>query len=237
MKTKIFLLLFCYLTISLFSQNSKNIDSLLNIAKIAKDDTSKSNLLNEISATYLEINLDKSLDFAKQSLALSEKIAFKKGIANAYFLIGNISSYKAEYLEAISWYKKSLVIRKELFLMRDVSQNYSSIGNCYEDMGNFSEAKKNHITALKIREQLKDKIGIARSNTNIGNIYYQTQNLPEALKFLLPALKVFEEFGEKKQVAGVSHNLGTIYMYQNKPEAMAFLQKALNDNIARHTPN
>ena len=110
MKTKLFLFLFCHLTIFSFSQNLKNLDSLLNIAKIAKDDTSKSNLLNKISATYLEIDLDKSLDFAKQSLALSEKIGYKKGVGNAYFSMGNICNYKAEHLDAIIWFKKSLLI-------------------------------------------------------------------------------------------------------------------------------
>ncbi|MDP1803093.1 MAG: tetratricopeptide repeat protein [Bacteroidota bacterium] len=230
MKTKIFLFFLCHLSISVFSQNSKNIDSLISIAKIAKDDTSKSNLLNKISTTYLEIDLEKSLDFAKRSLALSEKLGYKKGIANAYFLMGNICNYKAEHLEAISWYKKSLAIRKELFLMPDVGQTYSSIGYCYEDMGNFPEAKKNYIASLKIREQLKDKIGIAKCNSNIGTVYYQNQNLPEALKYLLPALKVFEEFGDKRMIAAVSHNVGTIYMYQNKPEAIDFLQKALKIN-------
>ncbi|MES2761796.1 MAG: tetratricopeptide repeat protein [Bacteroidota bacterium] len=205
-------------------------DSLLNVAKIAKDDTSKSNLLNKISATYLEIDLDKSFDFAKQSLALSEKIGYKKGVGNAYFSMGNICNYKAEHLEAITWFKKSLSIRQGLSLMSDVGQAYSSIGYCYEDMGNFPEAKKNYISSLKIREQLKDKIGIARSNSNIGNIYYQTQNFTEALKFLLPAIKVYEEFGEKRMIAAVSHNIGVIYMLQNKPEAMTFLQTALKIN-------
>ncbi len=213
-----------------FSQNSKNLDSLLNVVKIAKDDTSKTNLLNKISTTYLETDLEKSLDFAKRSLALSEKIGFKKGIANAYFLMGNICNYKAEHLEAANWFKRSLAIRKELSLMTDVGQTYSSIGYCYEDMGNFPEAKKNYLASLKIREQLKDKIGIAKCNANIGNVYYQNGNIPEALKFLLPALKVFEEFGDKRMIAALSHNVGTMYMYQNKPEAMSFLQAALKIN-------
>lgn len=230
MKTKIFLFLFCHLTFFTFSQNSKNLDSLLKAEKIAKDDTSKSNLLNKISTTYLEIDLEKSLDFARRSLALSEKIGFKKGIATAYFLMGNVSNYKAEHLEAVNWYKKSLSIRKELFLMSDVGQTYSSIGYCYEDMGNFPEAKKNYLASLKIREQLKDKLGVAKCNSNIGTVYYQNQNLTEALKYLLPALKVFEEIGEKRLIAAASHNIGTIYMYQNKPEAMAFLKNALKIN-------
>ncbi len=230
MRTKLFLLLFCNLTLSVFSQNLKLIDSLQKVAKFTKDDTSKSNLLNKISTIYLEFDLEKSLDFAKKSLILSEKLNYKKGKANAYFSIGSAYNYKAEHLEAIVWFKKSLAIRKELFLMSDVGQTYSSIGYCYEDMGNFLEAKKNYLASLKIREQLKDKIGIARSNTNIGNIYYQNQNLTEGLKYLLPALKVFEEAGEKRMIAAVSHNVGSIYMYQGKPEAMTFLQTALKIN-------
>ncbi|MCW3075916.1 MAG: protein serine/threonine phosphatase [Bacteroidetes bacterium] len=213
-----------------FSQNLNIIDSLKKVAEIAKDDTAKTNLLNKISTAYLEINLENSLDFAKRSLGLSEKMGYKKGMAQAYFLLGNISNYKAEHLEAITWFKKSLLIRKELFLMSDVSQTYSSIGYCYEDMGNFPEAKNNYIASLKIREQLKDKIGIAKCNSNIGNIYFQTQNLEEALKFLIPALKVFEEAGEKRMIAAISHNIGTIYIYQNKPEAINLLQTALKIN-------
>ncbi len=231
MKNKFLLvILFCHLMTSLFSQNLKIIDSLQTLTKTAKEDSTKVNLLKKLSESYLEIDLEKSFDYAKRSLELSEKIGFKKGIANAYFLLGNVSNYKAEHREAIVWYKRSLDIRKELSLLSDVSQTHNSIGYCYEDMGKFIEAKTNYLESLKIREKLKDTLGIAKCNANIGNIHYQTQNLEEALKFLLPALKIFKEFGEKRMIAAISHNVGTIYMYQNNPEALTLLQTALKIN-------
>jgi tetratricopeptide (TPR) repeat protein len=231
MKNKLLLLLLlCHLSSTVLSQNTKVIDSLQNLANIAKEDTIKANLLKKISEAYLEFDLEKSFDYAKRSLALSEKIGSKKGIANAYFLMGNICNYKAEHREAIVWFKRSLALQKELSLDSDVSQTYSSIGYCYEDMGNFIEAKTNYFASLKIREKLKDKIGIAKCNANIGTVYYQTESLEEALKFLLPALKIFKEFGEKRMVAAICHNVGTIYMYQDNPEALTLLQTALKIN-------
>jgi hypothetical protein len=68
------------------------IDSLLTVLKIAKEDTSKVNLLNDVSNENNIIGEYKEArKYADEALALAEKIGFEKGIANSYNQIGDVN--------------------------------------------------------------------------------------------------------------------------------------------------
>lgn len=70
-------------------QNS--IAILKNSLKLEKNETSQANILLGISEEYERDNeLNESLDFAQQSLALSEKNDYKKGITFAYLQLSEI---------------------------------------------------------------------------------------------------------------------------------------------------
>ena len=94
-----------------FSQDQHLVDSLQNILLTAKQDSNRSKALNRLSSAYQGNNPDKAMEYAKQNLELSEQIGFKKGIANAYNIMGSINMDRGDYLTALDFFKKSLKIR------------------------------------------------------------------------------------------------------------------------------
>ena len=65
-----------------FAQTPK-IDSLKNVLKTAKEDTVKINCLNALAWEVKSNDPDKAIQYSKGALTLSEKINFKKGIADS----------------------------------------------------------------------------------------------------------------------------------------------------------
>lgn len=62
-------------------------DSLEGALKTAKEDTAKANLLNELSWRYAFNEPEKGVFYAKQSLQLSQKLNYKKGIATLTIIL------------------------------------------------------------------------------------------------------------------------------------------------------
>ncbi len=103
---KIFSFLFLIL-ISLhfsFAQDQHNIDSLQGeitkfdakkvSASVSIKDSTKANLLYQISKLYWDSNPDKAMIFANECVSLSEKIDYKKGMANGNESIGVVNEVK-----------------------------------------------------------------------------------------------------------------------------------------------
>ncbi len=224
MKKYLLLLLTTVIVLSGFSQNQQLIDSLSPLLITAKEDTTKANILNKLSGAYQGNDPDKAMEFAKQSLDLSEQIDFKKGIANAYNSMGIINRDNGNFLPALDFQKKALKVSEEIGYKRGIIWSTMGIGIIYHQQGNYPEALKNYFAALKIGEEIGDKRSIAGSYNNIGTVYREQGDYTEALKNFIACLKIKQEIGDKgdkKGIAGAYNNIGTVYFDQgNYPEAL-----------------
>ena len=209
------------ITISGYSQDKHLVDSLQTILKTAKQDTNKAKILNRLASAYQGNNPDKAMEYAKQNLVLSEQIGFKKGIANAYNIMGGISEDKGDHLTALDLFKKSLKIRQEIGNKQGIAGSFNNVGLVYERIGNYPEALKYYFASLKIGEETQNKTCQAINYINIGNIYCDQGNYPEALKIFFCSLKISEEIGDKRRISSVYGNIGLVYLAQgNYPEAL-----------------
>ena len=211
-----------------FSQDKQLVDSLQALLETSIQDTNRVIILNRLSRAYLGNNPDKALDYAQQSLALSEQIDYKKGIGSSYNSIGNVYYIRADFPEALKNYSASLKINEELGQKNNIASAYNNIGNIYKQQGNYPEALKQYSASLKISEELGDKKSIAGAYLNIGVLYYFQGNYPEALKNYSASLKINEELGLKHGIASSYSNIGNIYKKQGKyPEALENFTEAL----------
>ena len=81
MKKKLFSILLYALSFSFgFAQTSQVIDSLKHELTIAKQDTTRVDILVDLCRKYWGINPDSSLKYGQQSLALSKEIHFYKDV-------------------------------------------------------------------------------------------------------------------------------------------------------------
>src|SRR6476646_7018295 len=73
------------------------IDSLLAELPKMKEDTNAVRVLNNISIEYAIINPDEGIKYAKQELALAQKIGDRRGEASAYICFGNNYMNRGDY--------------------------------------------------------------------------------------------------------------------------------------------
>jgi tetratricopeptide (TPR) repeat protein len=217
----------------------KQIDSLKQVLKTAKEDTNKVKTLNTLCERLnMEGSFDTVLILAKQALQLAKKTNFKKQEARAYGGLGNAYYGQGDLPEALKNHLTALKIREEIGDKKGISNSYSNIGNVYNSQSNYPEALKNLFASLKIREELGFKPGIAGCYLLIGNVYQTMGNYPEALKNQFACLKIVEEMGDKFGTAESYNNIGLAYEYLNNlPEAIKYytycfnIGKELNSNM------
>src|ERR1035438_1710081 len=96
-------------------QGKEKIDSLLTVLKSAKEDTSKVNMLNDLSTECSSTGEYKEArKYADEALTLAEKIGFKTGIANSIYKIGIVYSALSDFTKALEYFQKSLAINEQV---------------------------------------------------------------------------------------------------------------------------
>jgi len=231
-KTDCFLLLIFFAAIcqSSFAQSNKEIDSLMNVLKTAKEDTSKVKTLNALSkqlcdkSKYTDAN-----KYAEEALALAIKLDFKKGMASANSEIGIcIGMGQNDKPKALKYHLEALKIRQEIGDKQNMVICYHNIGLNYNSQGNYEKAMEYQKANLNLCEVIGDKAGMARAYNSIGIIYNGQANYNEAIKNYQSSLKLREEIGDKEGMAQTLTNFGIIYKKKgNYPEALKYYLASL----------
>ncbi|MDP1746698.1 MAG: tetratricopeptide repeat protein [Bacteroidota bacterium] len=201
------------------NQDSRTIDSLQAFLKSTKTDTSKVNILNTLSKTYLNTgNYQKAMECAQQAQNQAEKFKYKKGLAFSFTNIGNIYRKQGNYDKSLSYHLNSLGILEEIGDKKEISISYNSIGIIYLRLGEYEKAMEIYRKCLKYHEEIADKNGIADCYNNIGNIYLFQENYEKALANFFTSLKISTEISDKKGMA-VSYNyIGNTYQEKGNYE-------------------
>jgi serine phosphatase RsbU (regulator of sigma subunit) len=225
------ILFLCFINYgSLFSfAQTPHIDSLSRLLKIAKEDTVKANLLNELARAHLfELNdINKVYTYGAQELKLSRKLNYKKGIAYGLMHIGIFKRSHGDYKEAIAYANKSLELMKELGDKKGEGSCYINLGLGYSDMSNSPKAIDYTLKGMALKEEIGDKKGVAAAANNLGNIFVSQNNIKEGLKYHFKSLAIGLEMNNKVHISVSYDNIGRILADQGKKEeALEYFKKA-----------
>lgn len=221
-----------FISFNLLAKKQNQIDSLISVLQIAKTDTAKVNILNDISWKYTNTgNYEQAMQYADEALNQAKIINYKKGIAHAYNNLGIIYVYQGNYEKALENNLNSLKIKEDIGDKIGIAGSLTNIGNIYESQGNYKKALENQLKALKIKEEIDDKQGMSRSYNNIGGLYYNQGNYDKALENHLKSLTIKEEFGDKKGIASSYISIGLVYLAKKDfPKALEYQIKSLEIN-------
>ena len=205
------------------------IDSLQNILKLSKTDTSRINTLIAISNEYIAIsNYTGALIFAEQANEKAEKIIYQKGIINSYNSLGIAYRNSADYKKALSINLKSLKICKQSGYKIGIGDAYYNIGQVYYNLGDYNRAYENFLVYLKISEEIGNNTGIANAYNNIGIIFGIKNKYDKALNNFTKSLNIRIKLGEKKGIAICYNNIGRVQAFQkNYKDALNNYLKSL----------
>ena len=218
-------LFFILLLPSLLSAQDPYLDSLVAALKVAKQDTVKIKLLNELSE-ICEIN--DILSYAEPCVILCNKaLKLKLKLKNEFYLrnlsdainnIGFVAEQQGDSPKALEHYTKSLKIREDLNDLVGMAASYNNIGVIYKNFGNISKCLDYYHKSLKISESLKDENAIALVLDNIAAVFSSQEDYAKALEYYKRALVIYEKTQEKSGIALALNNIGYIYNCQKNIE-------------------
>ncbi|MBK7887800.1 MAG: tetratricopeptide repeat protein [Bacteroidetes bacterium] len=203
------------------------IDSLKQLLVSSKHDTNRVHLLYAIS----DLSMDENdlLRYAKEAYDLSNRLNFKRGIANASNNIGCAYYNKGDLLPALEFYYKSLAIRTETNDSAGIAQSLNNLATVYERQGNLEKAMEYYLQSLKIRESIKDQNGIAILLNNISLFYKKQGDNRQAIVYAERSLKIRETNGDQFGIAMSLNNLGFIFQDEGDLEkALYYFKRSLS---------
>lgn len=204
--------------IVLFSTSAfAQIDSIQTEIGKAKADTNKVNLYIKAFGLTKNSEPEKAEGFAKQAIALGEKLNFKNGLMNIYRDYGSFLDIQGTYDESQVHLDKGMAIALKLKDKSRMGSFSIAMGILQYDQGKFTEALKLILQSLKYREEANDVKGIADSYIWLGVINEKGLNKnEEALKYYRGALGTYRKAGMEDRMAYAYNNIGNVYYNTNK---------------------
>lgn len=240
MRFKLLLISFIISTavsIKLTAQNLV-VDSLLHEIDIAKTDTTKIRLYNELSTIYTKIKPDSAFDYVQKAFELSEKISItddeeiqffiKKSNAASYTSLGNYYKAIGDNYSALQNFKKSIELLRKLDDKQALADNYTDIGILKYRAGNYVVAENYYKQALEIHKELNNEPGLAKVYRNFGNLYFKQGDYPLSVEFYQKSLVISEKINDVKSASRCYNNIGYIYTETHRYVwAIDYLKKSL----------
>ncbi len=227
MKKRILILLFLF-PLALFSQNISEIDSLLLLLNIAKEDTNKVRICEQLFRKNYKSAPQKAIEYGKIGLELAQKLDDNKGIATLSNNIGIVNFIQGDYGEALDFYRISLEMAISLKDTLGIAKSYNNIGVVYYNISAYDEAVGYYNKSYEMREKINDTLGMAKILNNIGSVFYEQGDNAKAMEYFFRSLEIKEKTKDYDSKAQTLLNIGSIYEDREQyEEALDFYEKAL----------
>jgi adenylate cyclase len=222
----VFFLFFQYL--SIFAQNQKVADSLVKIYQKNKlGNSEKLELLRNLSFNEVN-NLELSLKYADELIALSKLEKNYLYLHRGYYQKGNKNRLAGDLNNALNAFFKSgeAAIKAKFITGEGVA--YMAIADVYSTMGNSDNAEIYYAKSINLLRKTNDSISLASALLNAGDEYSKNKEYNLALKYFEESSIIFDKVD---YLIGTAYNLGNIGMVYakqgNNGLAKVYISKAI----------
>ncbi|MBT8297325.1 MAG: histidine kinase [Maribacter sp.] len=186
---------------------------------LAKSDSLKFSMLNDLAYYWHTRNLKTSLDFTLKGLELTTA-------TNNTLWEGRFQITQAAILLRMEKLDSALLViqkAKKKVLKKDLPFLNTQLGYVYERKGQLDRAADYALESLRLGEELADKKAIALAYSDLSNLFWKQAKFETGLEYGLKAVKIFEERGINDLDYGF-----TLYVVGNNYLAQQDYRKALN---------
>lgn len=204
-------------------------DSLLSLLDESKVDTERVNILNQLSAGYLNSSPDTAIKYGAMAREIAESTAYNKGLAYAFKNIGIAYYMQADYVQTLAYWEQSLHQFEEAKDKVGIANILSNIGAVYFNQGDDAKALDFYLKALTYAEEINDTLRISTVLNNIGALYFnKTSDHDKALKYYLKSLPLCEAINDRDVIGTVTVNIGELYLEKGKDTlALQYFERSL----------
>jgi two-component sensor histidine kinase len=186
---------------------------------LAKPDSLKFSMLNDLAYYWHTRNLKTSLDFTLQGLNLTT--AKKDTLWEGRFQITQAAILlRMEKLDSalnVLYQAKKKVLEKDLPFLN------TQLGYVYERKGQLDRAADYALESLRLGKKLSDKKAIALAYSDLSNLFWKQSKFEFGLEYGLKSAEIFEDLDINDLDYGF-----TLYVVGNNYLALKDYQKALN---------
>ncbi|MFI5148718.1 MAG: tetratricopeptide repeat protein [Bacteroidia bacterium] len=220
---RIFAGLACIMFFQYLQAQTGKIDSLKKLLPVRSLDSNRVIVLNALAIEFRTLEPEQSKKYLDESIPLASKIKYKKGLAVAYNILGNIDNGKGEYDSAIACFRLSAGLKKELHDEKGLAGAYFNMGTSDVALGKYEEALGLYLQSLQINEKFNNLYGIGSGCNGLGLLYDELKQAEKALEYYKRALKVFEEMKNEYAICTLNNNIGLLLQNQGRyDEAMSY---------------
>jgi len=197
---------------------NSNPDSVLYYADLAYNFASKKKLLKNVSnalyasarASFFKGYYAKSIEKAKESYAIKEKINDKIGMGRCLNMIANVYKDQGNNAKAMEYYTRSLKIREAINDKVGMAGTYNNIGNIYGDQMEYEKALSYYQKALKTAQESKNEGLIAAAYSSLGDAYALVGDTLKAIDCLNQSVVVLEKVNANRDLAVTLVSIGNM---------------------------
>jgi anti-sigma regulatory factor (Ser/Thr protein kinase) len=227
----------CALLIVLFvqAQTQAVIDSLKGELASAKNDTNKVKLLNQICLQLSYNDPKEAIHYGQTAYALSEKLHWKRGMAEATRYIAAMMVDAANEDSTLFYLQRSYDLYKDLNDTDGMIANIYNTGAFQQHTSRYSEAMESFFKGIDLAGKSGNNALLAKGNSLAGTVLVQQKDFEKARRYSLKALDVFRKLNQVDGQLECLEMIGYGYMMENKlKEAKPWLMEALQLAEATH---
>ncbi len=195
------------------------LDVLEEAYPLAKPDSLKFSMLNDLAYYWHTRNLKTSLDFTNQGLKLTT--AKKDTLWEGRFQITQAAILLR--MEKLDSALHVLNQAKKKVLEKDLPFLNTQLGYVYERKGQLDKAVDYALQSLRLGEKLSDKKAIALAYSDLSNLFWKQSKFETGLEYGLKSAEIFEA----RDINDLDYGF-TLYVIGNNYLALKDYQKALN---------
>lgn len=181
---------------------TRNIDSLTAVLENhSQQDTVRANLLNQIAFEYKQVDLEKSMAFAKQALELASSLKFYEAEPKAHRTMGSYYYQKGDYANALQAFDLSWQTATTVQDTLTMAWALNGKGTIYHSQSNYPQALDYYLQAVQLFEKTGRNKEAASIMGNVGVLFKELGELNSALIYFERGLKIQEQRGDKNEIA------------------------------------
>ena len=159
------LILVCILATNTLRSQNRQIDSLQNEIKLAKHDTTKIRLYNDLGIAFSMLDFDKTLNAANQAIAIADTIGYKKQLYRSYYAIAAACFYiHRDFNKTYEYSKKSYHAALQFDFYDGIVKSITNMSICYMSGVQISDKE--------LESYFNTLIKLSKKNTVNNNFYY-----------------------------------------------------------------
>ena len=169
--------------VTVLHAKKKEIDSIKTLLQ-AQDGAEKAMSLNELSWYYKNSDVDSSIYFAEQALAIGQEIESQESISSAYNNLGSAFSAKGSFDTALLFHQKAFQLITAMGDSLAMANSLNNQGIAYDELGIYDKSLDAYFQSLRIYEAVStDPFDVAKVLGNIGIVYKKQKEYDKVLEY------------------------------------------------------